>query len=296
MRACIIFNPVAKGQKAERFRRALDHIATECKLKLTTAAGDARRLAATAVREGFDTIVAAGGDGTLNEVLNGIGDAPDGFPTTRLGVIPLGTVNVFARELGLPLRPEPAWQVIRAGRELAIDLPRIESGHEAERRYTYFAQLAGAGLDSRAIQLVDWPTKKKIGPLAYVVAGLKAMRESHPTLSISDGTRSHTGQLVLVGNGRLFGGSYQVFPEAELTDGLLDVCIFARVNWPTLFRCGLKIVLTHRLPEGAVTRLRARSFSLIGKSDTHFQIDGELGSPLPAKFSLQPRTLRILVP
>lgn len=296
MRACIIFNPTAKGQKAERFRRALDRIASECELKLTAAAGDARRLAAAAVREGFDTVVAAGGDGTLNEVLNGLGDAPAGFATTRLGVIPLGTVNVFARELALPPRPEPAWQVICAGRELAIDLPRIESGQEQNRRYTYFAQLAGAGLDSRAIQLVDWPTKKKIGPLAYVLAGLKAMREPHPTLAISDGSRSLTGQLVLVGNGRLFGGSYRVFPEAELTDGLLDVCVFPRVDWPTLIRCGLGIVLTHRLPEAAVTRLRARSFSLIGKANTHFQVDGELGAPLPAKFSLQPRALRVLVP
>jgi diacylglycerol kinase (ATP) len=296
VRACIIFNPAAKGHKAERFRRALDRIAAACELKLTTAPGDARRLAAASVREGFDTVIAAGGDGTLNEVLNGLCDAPDGLAVARLGVIPLGTVNVFARELRLPTRPEAAWAVICAGRELVIDLPRVESGTGENGTSTCFAQLAGAGLDSRAIQLVDWPTKKKIGPLAYVIAGLKAMRECHPTLSVSDGTRHLSGQLVLVGNGRLFGGSYHLFPEADLTDGWLDVCVFPRVNWPTLIRCGLRIVLTHRLPESAVTRLRARSFSLIGKADTRFQVDGELGDTLPARFSVQPRALRVLVP
>src|SRR5258707_446319 len=95
MRTCIIFNPAAKGEKARHFRKALDEIGAQTTLKLTTAAGDARRLAAEAVTEGFDTVVAAGGDGTVNEVLNGLGDAPNGFESARLAVLPLGTVNVF---------------------------------------------------------------------------------------------------------------------------------------------------------------------------------------------------------
>src|SRR5436309_14567343 len=101
MRACVIFNPAARGEKAKRFRRHLDEIGKETSLKMTSAPGDGRRLSAEAIREGFDTIVAAGGDGTLNEVLNGMGDAPEGFKAARLGVLPLGTVNVFARELGI---------------------------------------------------------------------------------------------------------------------------------------------------------------------------------------------------
>src|SRR5205823_11550314 len=129
------------------FRKQLDLIAKESALKLTTSAGDARKLSAAAVEEGYDTIVAAGGDGTLNEVLNGIGDAPNGFERSRLAVLPLGTVNVFAREVGIPLRLNEAWEVIRNGHETRIDLPRVEyqSGNQRERRY--FAQLAGAGLD-----------------------------------------------------------------------------------------------------------------------------------------------------
>jgi len=296
VRACVIFNPAAKGQKAERFRRNLNLIGTECELKMTTAPGDARRLAASAVRDGFDTVIAAGGDGTLNEVLNGVGDAPDGLARARLGVLPLGTINVFARELGIPTQPEAAWAVLRRGHEMRIDLPRLEWREDGNSRSLYFAQLAGAGLDARAIQLVSWPLKKKVGPLAYILAGLRALHEVHPPLAVSDGCQQLRGELVLVGNGRLYGGNFQIFPGANLADGLLDVCVFPRVSWFVLLRCGIKLWLTGRLPEPAVTRLRVKSFELVGPSAVWSEVDGDLAGPLPATFTVQPMALRVLVP
>ncbi len=296
MRACVIFNPAAKGQKAERFRRCLDEIATEATLKQTAAPRDARRLATQAIAAGYDTIIAAGGDGTLNEVLNGIGDAPDGFQRVRLGVLPLGTVNVFARELGLPTQPEKAWQILRRGRERRIDLPYFTNGAAETRERIYFAQLAGAGLDSRAIELVDWAVKKKVGPLAYVMAGLKAIGEPQAKITVSDGTRSVTGELVLVGNGRKYGGNFRVFPEAKLDSGGLEVCVFPKVNWGVLARCGVRLLLTHRLPRTGVVRLRGTSFSLIAPATTRFEVDGELAGHLPAQLGIQPGGLRILSP
>ena len=296
MRACVIFNPAARGQKAERFRRCLNTIAAECEFKPTATPGDARRLATGAVQDGFETIIAAGGDGTLNEVLNGICDVPDGLVRARLGVLPLGTVNVFARELGIPTQPDAAWAVLRRGHERTIDLPCLETGDAGSRQQLHFAQLAGAGLDSRAIELVSWSLKKKLGPLAYVIAGLKAMNGAHPLLSVSDGARIITGQLALVGNGKLYGGSFRVFPRAELADGLLDVCVFPRVNWPTLIRCGARLLLSGALPEKSVIRLQARSFTLTSNSPTRSEVDGELAGPLPATFTVRPRVLRVLVP
>jgi YegS/Rv2252/BmrU family lipid kinase len=296
MRACVIFNPAAKGQKAERFRRCLDTIATHCELKRTTAPGDARRLAAAAMAEGHDTLIAAGGDGTLNEVLNGMGDVTDGFERARLGVLPLGTINVFARELGIPTNPDQAWPILQRGNERRIDLARVEAGEPGKTSFSYFAQLAGAGLDARAIQLVNWPLKKKIGPCAYVYAGLKAMTEEQAMLTVADGTHTVTGQLVLVGNGSRYGGPFRVFPAAELTDGCLHVCIFPRVNWRTLIRCGLALVFTLKLPNRGLVRLRAKSFTLIGPSARHFEIDGELGGGLPARFTIEPAGLRVIVP
>src|SRR5688500_7397949 len=126
MRICIIFNPTARGEKARRFRDHFAALPAGVALKLTGSAGARRRLAAEAVSEGFTTIVAAGDDGTINEVLNGIGDAPNGFARVRLKVLPLGTINVFARELRLPAGFDAAWRIIQQANELLIDLPSAE--------------------------------------------------------------------------------------------------------------------------------------------------------------------------
>ena len=296
MRACVIFNPVAKGEKARQFRATLDVIAHECELKKTTAPGDGRRLAAEAIREGFEFIIAAGGDGTLNEVLNGLGDVPDGFQRACLGVLPLGTVNVFARELKIPLQLAAAWEVIRRQRESRIDLPCAEFAVHGRTERRYFAQLAGAGLDARAIELVSWPLKKKIGPFAYIVAGLKALTEKHPIITITSGDTTYSGGLMLIGNGRLYGGNYAVHAKADLRDGLLDVCVFPRVGWGTLARCAFPLLARGRLPEKLVRRFQAAEFTLSSTTPMAFELEGDLAGQLPVKFFVQRQGLRVLVP
>jgi YegS/Rv2252/BmrU family lipid kinase len=296
VRTCVIFNPTAKGEKARHFRRHLDAIAGECSLKLTAAAGDARRLAAEAVGEGCEIVVAAGGDGTVNEVLNGIGDAPGGFARTRLGVLPLGTVNVFARELSIPTRLERAWTTIRQAREITIDLPKVEYDSGEARQSRYFVQLAGAGLDARAIELVQWELKKKLGPLAYVLAGLGALMAPPSKICAANGKQEATGELVLIGNGRLYGGPYRLFPQADMRDGLLEVCVFPRVNWLTLLRCAPKLLLRGLVPASATRGFRAERLTLSSPSTTPFEVDGELIGQLPATFSVERSALRVIVP
>jgi YegS/Rv2252/BmrU family lipid kinase len=296
MKTCVIFNPTARGEKARRFRRHLDEIGTQSVLKLTTGPGEARRLAAEAVNEGFGTVVAAGGDGTVNEVLNGMGDAPEGFAQARLAVLPLGTVNVFARELEIPLKIAAAWECIRRGRETQIDLPCAQSSHNGLRQSRYFAQLAGAGLDARAVELVAWELKKKLGVLAYVFAGLKALIGAPAEITLRAGGATAMGALVLVGNGRLYGGSFRIFPRADLRDGLLDACLFPRVNWLTLARCSPGLLLRGQLPGSAVKLFQAKEITLTAANRTPAEIDGELFGALPASFSLAPYRLRVVVP
>jgi YegS/Rv2252/BmrU family lipid kinase len=296
VRTCVIFNPTAKGNKARNFRRHLDEIAADCSLKQTTAVGDARRLAAQAVAEGFEIIVAAGGDGTLNEVLNGIGDVPDGFERARLGVLPLGTVNVFAREVKIPIRLDRAWAAISRGAETRIDLGVVtfqENGAEAKR---YFAQLAGAGLDARAIELVDWRLKKKVGPLAYVVAGLRALTESQQRISVANGKFKTAGELVLIGNGGLYGGEFRIFPPADMRDGLLEACVFPRVNWLTLMHCGPRLLVKGTLPRTAAQSVQSHSITLTSEARVPFEVDGEYVGNLPATFSIERSKLRVIVP
>jgi YegS/Rv2252/BmrU family lipid kinase len=296
VRTCVIFNPAARGNKARHFRRQLDAIGSQCALKATTAPGDARRLAAEAVSEGFDLVVAAGGDGTVNETLNGLGDAPDGFARACLGVLPLGTVNVFARELRIPLRIERAWEVLQRGRETRIDLPRVEFFANGVRQQRRFAQLAGAGFDARAIELVDWSHKKTVGLLAYIIAGLKALRERQPKITVHTGGQSVTGEFVLVGNGRFYGGPVETFPQADLRDGRLDICILPRLNWWTLLRCAPTLFAGWKLPVSFVKNFQAAEFDLAGEPKTAFELDGEWVGHLPATFSVERERLRIVVP
>ena len=293
MPTCVIFNPAARGNKARHFRRYLDEMGGQAAFKATAAPGEARRLAAEAVGDGFDLIAAAGGDGTVNEVLNGIGDA-NGFSRTRFGVLPLGTVNVFARELKIPLHLEYAWEVLRRRREIVVDLPQVEFSQNGTVKKQFFIQLAGAGLDARAIELVSWSQKKTMGPLAYVIAGLKAMREKKPMVRASDGQSAFEGELVLIGSGKFYGGPYSIFPAANLNDGLLHVCVVPRADWRTLLSYLPNFLFQQKLPEKAVKRFRAASLELSSETATAFQLDGEGIGHLPAKFSITPEKLRVI--
>jgi diacylglycerol kinase (ATP) len=248
------------------------------------------------VRDGFDLIAAAGGDGTVNEVLNGIGDAPDGFARARLGVLPLGTVNVFARELKIPLRVERAWEVLQRGRELKIDLPRVEFSVNGVLKKRYFCQLAGAGLDARAIELVDWQHKKQVGKLAYVIAGLKALCEKKPQITVRANGQNATGELVLVGNGRFYGGSFAILPLADLRDGRLDICVLPRVNWTALLRSAPGLLLRGKLPASVAQHLSAETFELTSETAAAFELDGEWVEKLPVTFAIEREKLRVVVP
>ena len=271
-------------------------MAQQSVFKATTAPGDARRFAAEAVADKFDVIVAAGGDGTVNEVLNGIGDVPDGFARTRLGVLPLGTVNVFARELKIPLRLERAWELLRRGREGNIDLGRVDFTSEGAPLRRYFLQLAGAGLDARAVELVSWRLKKNAGPIAYVVAGLQALAEKQPLITAAADGKKVTGELVLLGNGKFYGGPFEIFPAAELANNRLEVCVFPQINLLSLLRHAPSLLLRWKLAESCVQRLAAPQIELSSATSVAFELDGEWVGQLPATFSVEPKKLRVIIP
>jgi YegS/Rv2252/BmrU family lipid kinase len=293
MRLCVIFNPTARGNQARRFRARLQTLAGDCAWKPTTAPGAATALAAEAVAEGFDTIVAAGGDGTVSEVVTGLAGTSDGLARCRLAILPLGTINVFARELGLPLKPTAAWQAIQQGHETRVDLPVVEFTEAGQPRRRWFTQLAGAGLDSRAIAQVDWQWKQRVGQFAYIAAGLRALRGPQPKIEVSGGGHRAIGELVLIGNGRFYGGQIPIFPGADLRDGRLDVRVFPRTNWPTLLRFGWNW-LWRRFPVPAdQVCFRAEQFELRSDMAMPFELDGDNVGLLPARFRVQPQALRV---
>ncbi len=296
MRICVIFNPAARGNKARRFRHFLNELSLQCALKATTGPGDARRFAQAAVATGYDIIAAAGGDGTVNEVLNGIGDEPDGFAKTRLGVLPLGTVNVFARELKIPLKLERAWQVLKRAQETRIDLGRADYFEDGRPQQRYFIQLGGAGLDARAIELVSWKLKKSAGPVAYLVAGFQALAEKQPRLRVSADGKTIEGELALLGNGKFYGGPFDIFPGADLRNGRLEACVFPRVNAGSLLRLAPGFLTRRKLSEHRVQRLRATKIELASNLPAAFELDGEWIGRLPATFTVEQKKLCVVIP
>lgn len=268
----------------------------QCAFMPTPGPGTARSMAAQAVAEGCDILVAMGGDGTVNEVLNGMADVPDGFSRARFAVLPVGTVNVFARELGIPFRFDRAWEIVCRGHERTIDLPQAEFQTAEGIRRRWFAQMAGCGLDARAVELMDWKMKKRIGQFAYVVSGLKALREPKTQITVSDGTRSANGQLVLLGNGRLYGGPIAVFEHADLQDGLLDVCVFPKVNLFVILRYACAYLSPRLLHRGSEHTFQAASVRIESDIRTPLELDGELVGHIPATCTVLRGVLRVLVP
>lgn len=289
----VIFNPAARGEKSCRLLDFLHSKADagDVTLAATNKPGDAQSLAAQAAAAGYPRIVAAGGDGTVNEVVNSLG------PRSRsaLGVLPLGTVNVFARELGIPRRLDAAWAVIEAGQTRAIDLPRARFGG-SER---CFVQLAGVGFDAAAVRTASWELKKKIGPLSYVWAGLKAVAGHHADVEVrADGASdvAARGVAVLVGNGRFYGGTFRLFPQARPDDGRLDVCVFESMNYFDVLRHGLSILRAAHVRARGVKYFQAERVTCTAPASVAVELDGEDVGQAPVEFSVAPRALRVLVP
>jgi diacylglycerol kinase family enzyme len=178
---------------------------------------------------------------------------------------------------------------------MTMDLGHAELTVGGRRQGRHFLQLAGAGLDARAVELVSWALKKKTGPLAYVAAGLKALRERQPAITVEGGDAAG-GELVLLGNGRYYGGSFELFPGASLRDGCLDVCVLPSVTAWSALQAALGVA-TGRVQRFWPSRhFRASTVTLSSSSRVSLQLDGEYAGDLPVTFSVLPLALRVIVP
>ncbi|MGC8744234.1 MAG: diacylglycerol/lipid kinase family protein [Verrucomicrobiia bacterium] len=293
---CIIFNPVARGEQAKRFYNQLARLGKECSLKKTQIPGQGRELARRAVEEGYKIIVCAGGDGTLNEVINGIGDVEGGFKRVTVGVIPLGTSNVFAREHNIPLNVDDALKTLMSGIRERIDLPYVEFEKDGKRERRYFIQLGGAGLDARAVEVLSWELKKRIGWLAYIIAGLKAVCEKQPVIEVKSDEVNTTGNLVLFGNGRFYGGSFKIFPLASFNDGYLDLAVYPEVNYLTALRCIPGFFTKNFSYKGGARYYKCAAFELRSAGRVGFELDGEFVGELPITVKLQRYGIEVIKP
>jgi diacylglycerol kinase family enzyme len=143
---------------------------------------------------------------------------------------------------------------------------------------------------------VDWQHKKIVGPLAYVLAGIKAVFGAQSPITVTASGHALTGELVLIGNGARYGGDYRLFPGADFRDGQLDACVFPRVTLWVALGHGLSLLTRGGVRETKVQRVRTAEFTLTSPQPTPFEVEGELAGHLPARFGVTREKLRVIVP
>lgn len=282
----LIFNPMARSQRGQKALRFLMDNATRFQLWATSSADEARDLAAHFAQKGEPVVVAAGGDGTLNAVVHGLAGSE-----TVLGVLPTGTMNVFARELGIPFDNLPrAFDVIDHGLIKEIDL--------FEANGAPFVQMAGVGFDAMVIEETTWESKKVLGPLAYLLAAVKVLGEKPPLMEVvcADGRREE-GVAVLAGNGGLYGGQFKLFRKADNCDAMLDVLVFKEVGYKVVLDSLRGLALGGIDLAASTAYLQSDSFVVNAHHEVPVQIDGELlGRATDVTFAASSRRLRVLAP
>lgn len=291
----VIINPGARSAKASRRLDDIRALSPRVELHATSGPGDASRLAESLARAGAPVIVAAGGDGTINEVVNGMAKAQEATGVQpRLGLLPAGTMNVFAVELGLaPSRLDACWEAITHGMPRRVDRWDVNG--------TSFVQLAGVGMDAAIIRETTWESKKRLGPLSYLVSGWKLLRRRATPLSVrAEGHPEVSGTVVLIGNGRNYGGPFPLFPEAVPGDGLLDVVVMPHHGLPEFYALAHALMSGHYEARRGVhyfqtSRLEVESGDG-GSSPVPFEVDGELaGSAARLEFTRR-GSLEVMVP
>jgi diacylglycerol kinase (ATP) len=268
----------------------------------TEGAGDARRLAEDCDAERYSVIAVAGGDGTINEVLNGLSRRSDDGRALApaLAIVPLGTANVLAHELGLQVRAREVAETMMAGRELMMRPGEAASASGGPR---CFSLMAGAGFDAKVVAGVTAPLKRRFGKAAYVWRSLIEARRYRPVrYRVEVDGEICEAASVIVTRARMYAGPYVVAPGAALGDGLLHVCLFERWGRSQTLRFGLALLMGRLPGTGGYRVIAGRDVKISVLSDAGelrqqpVQIDGDDALVLPVSIAVAARAVRLLQP
>ena len=297
---CVIHNPVAgaaKRRKLGRVLHALRRGGAVVAVRDTRFRGDAETLTQEAARAGFDMVIAAGGDGTVNEVLNGLLALPEGARRVALGFIPLGTANVLAHETGMGTGLGAIVRTLLAGRRLAVT-PSHLSWENGSR---WFLLMAGAGLDGAIVEAIDTHhtrRKRRFGKLAYVVEALaQAAQYSFPRLSVAvhGGARTEGVMAVALG-GQCYGGPFVAVPDGALSSPEGRMVVLKRPGWRGLLRYAVALGLGKLSTLHDVAVPRGQAFVIDGPDWVPVEADGDFLCRLPVRIERPGRTVDLIVP
>ena len=309
LRTCVVVNPRSQGGATERNWGLLSDVIRKhfgpFEVRFTSGPGDGKRQARGAIDEGFEMVVAMGGDGTISEVADGFieGETPVRKDAV-LGVLPAGTGGDFRRTLGLPKTLPEAASALRGKKTAAIDLGRLEfTGHDGKPEVRHFINIASFGIGGVVDELVNQSSKMLGGRLSFMLATFKAQaryRNQRVRIRFDDGAREeHVIHNVAVANGRYFGGGMFIAPDAKVDDGRFDVVELGDLNRVELLTNGMKI---YRGTHIGLPKVRVRRASMVEAEPMDrdqrvlLDVDGEQPGRLPARFRILPKAIRIKLP
>lgn len=300
----ILVNPVSANGSTEKVWPEIEAEIKKRELEfdshLTTGVGDATLAVQSALKNGATTIIAIGGDGTANEVINGFFENETLInPQARLGIISRGTGCDLIRTLGIPKGYQGALDVIQAGREKEIDLALVEFIREdGVKVRRFYANIADAGLGAAACKRVNSGSKSAGGMLSYLTGALGTLiyHKNHWARIEADGKQVFAGPIVLaaVANGCYFGGGMRLAPIACIDDGKLDL-IFARgMSKPRLLVNLVRIYLGTHLSDPYVSNYRVSEVCITGDEPLDIEMDGETPGTTPARIWVRPKAIKVL--
>lgn len=303
----LIVNPAAGSRlKRKKLGRIIEHLrraASSLEIIYTTAVRDATRLIKEKRTEGWTLFLCAGGDGTINEVINGMIDeddpASDQIPSPPLGILPTGTGNGLAREIGLPLDPWKAYRALLTGTAEPIFLGRVtrQENPSGAKAHRYFVLLAGAGFDGYVSGWVERRSGllRKIPKLwVYFILGFIGLfTYRYPTLRFTADGASYTGSTGVVARARLIAGPFIFSPLSDLRSRSLILCL-VKPTGPLGYFGMLPPLLLRRKPGKEVQYVEGRVIEAAGEGIIH--ADGETIGPLPARFTLSEKPIYLVYP
>jgi YegS/Rv2252/BmrU family lipid kinase len=287
----LIANPAAKGASERRMRRAIELLRSagcDAEAYYTEKRGDAEALAKNACLEKAGLILACGGDGTINEVINGAA-----YSGTNIGIIPMGTTNVLAKELGIPENVEGAVKQLSNGKAHTVSLGKIFFTHSSSLVTRYFSLMAGIGFDADAVYGFKESIKRHSGKTAYILSGFKTLINYEPEglEFIVDG-KAYSGYSAIIGKAAKYGGHFKATPDADLLKPDLYAYIMHGKKRSDILRYVFGILTGAHLKFKDITYVRAEHIEITG--DARIQTDGDYIGTTPATVTVAKDALRLI--
>jgi len=299
--ARLIINPVAgAGRTAKKWPQVMSLLQSaglRFEHDLTEAPGHARELAKSAAKKGYELVVSVGGDGTINEVVNGLYDAGN-IADVMLGIIGTGTGSDYIRTIGIPRTYQEACLCFKSPRKIAVDVGVVEYFSVNQMVKRLFVNFAGLGFDAEIVKATTQKYKTLHSTASYLTGLFTALlfyRNKQVTITLDGGLAEKKVCAVLVNNGKYGGGGMFAAPDADLTDGLLDVLIIGDLSKPDLLWSLPRVYRGTHLTHPKVTMKRAREIEIQSAEVMFLQADGELLGGLPARFYILPAALNIAI-